>query len=260
MRVDVRLVGDVVALPLEEADERHLPDDRPLPARCERAVEGDAVRGCAAGRVHVVEALAAPVVVRLPGVHRDLDEDRGAARRRRADDEEDGRSLAALRPARQEEVRDVVPADGVARQLELVRDRPAGDGLAVPVGARMGLRGPLLVGAAAGNAADEAAARAAVPAHAVHLDAVAGRRRGRHVEVQRLAGQEAQLRRVALDARRGRLLREPGRRSRKRVLGLHRIRGPGGLCARAEREGEPEESCGSAHRRRIGRDPGGRAG
>jgi hypothetical protein len=80
--VDVGLVGDVVALALEEANERKLPDDRDLRAR-ERPVvgpvEGDLRRPHVLRIVELVQAEPAPAVVRLPGVHRHLDEDLGPA-------------------------------------------------------------------------------------------------------------------------------------------------------------------------------------
>ena len=74
--VDVGLVRDVGALPLEEADELDLPPHRGLRQPAERPVERDAIRA----RAHeVVQALAAPVVVGLPCVDGDLDQDAGAA-------------------------------------------------------------------------------------------------------------------------------------------------------------------------------------
>src|SRR5205807_8149976 len=111
-------------------------------------------------------------------------------------DEEHRRGLAAVEAARQDEVRDVVAADRVAGDEELVGDGPAGDGLAVRVRARVRLCRAGLVGRAAGDAADEPAAGAAVPAETVDLDAVVRGRRRRDVELDVLPRQDARLRRI----------------------------------------------------------------
>ena len=88
----------------------------------------------------------------------------------------------------------------------------------------------LLVTAARWDAAEQPSPAAAVPAEPVQLDPVSRRRAGAHMQVDRVAGLDADLGGVALQGmlvlgRQSLLGRSPGRRPGERVLGLNRIAG-----------------------------------
>lgn len=212
---------------LEEAHERVLPLER-LATRPRRPVvrplERDPVRTPAVGAEVVVQALAAPVVVRLPRVQRDLDEDRRLPARRRPDDDVGDCRSARLGSVREQEFDQVVAADGVFRHRQRVRDGPAGvEPSRAEVRGRHGPRGALLGGGAARQARDATGAQAAVPAEPIDDDAVAGLRLRAHVQVHHAARQHARLGRVALDRTAGRRRRQPVHGPALRVLGRDRI-------------------------------------
>ena len=158
-----------------------------------RAVEADVVRALQAGRVEVVQALAAPRVVRLPRVHRHLDQNRCPALGIRAYDERH-RPARAIR--QRDETHEVVATHPVLRDLDGVRDRPGCADRArcrVCDGRVVDLTGAVLE--ACGQTPDEPRPRARVPAQAEDLDPVAPA--ARDVKVQRFAGADARLGGVA---------------------------------------------------------------
>ena len=176
VRVAVGLVGHVVALALEEAHELDLPPHRCLRHLAERPVEGDPV--CARA-VEVVEALAAPAVVRFPRVDRDLDEEARSDRLLALTQNEEGRGGATLvRPVREDRLHEVVAARPVRVALDRVGHGPAGTdrrrGRGRAVGNRdLGARLSLLVGVAARDARDEPRSGSSVPAEPVDGEAIA---------------------------------------------------------------------------------------
>jgi hypothetical protein len=191
--VDVGRVRDVVALAFEEAHELDSPgEELPLRAGCPRTVERDVGRGAVAAVR--IEALASPRVVRLPGVHGRDDEDLGADGRLRLHDEEDAARRAAVN---RDEPGRVVPARPVLADGDGVRHRPrrahfSGD----RIGCGPRLSRTLRRRRAAREAFDQAAAGASVPAEAIDVHAVRGGRGGRHVQVDGLAGERAELGRI----------------------------------------------------------------
>src|SRR5437868_14037875 len=184
VRVDVRLVRDVVPVALEEAYEVVLRVERALRGVHERAIERDAHRVHQIRAVERVEALPAPRIVRLPCVDGHLHEDARVLRRRLADDEDDPAArIVVVAGARVAEERVVVAAR-----------RRRGNGVRVrhgPVGAKDAGLPPvplaLLLAAATRDARHQPRAETAVPAEAVDLDAIAIARRA-DVEMDRLPG------------------------------------------------------------------------
>src|SRR6476659_8032121 len=109
-RIDVGLVRDVVAGAFEEANQRQLPAERALrtgQGPVERPVERHLDRLVTVGAREWIQALAAPAVVRLPGVDGNLDEHCGG-RPRLPNDQVRRRRAARLWAVEQERSHEVV--------------------------------------------------------------------------------------------------------------------------------------------------------
>src|SRR5262245_30026791 len=235
IRVEVGLVGDVVAFTLQEADELDLPLPGRLVAARQRPLEGDA-RRTTARRVGVVKALPAPRVVRLPRVHRDLHEDRGSALGVRADDERLEGRFPLLNPGSELELCDVEAARPAGRDRQFVRHRPSGTGPAA-LRCRI-LRAVGVLPAVLRNAGEPAPAEPVVPAQPEDVDVVGLGRLRRDVEVDRPAGGDGDFRAVALDRRSANVGPRPFGGSLLRVLCRDGV--PGRECC--EKNGEEAQS------------------
>ncbi len=267
IRIDVGEVADVVAIALEPADHRVLGVEQPVLGRRiagrERPVVADLV-GVSGGSA--VQAVAAVLVVRLPGRVRGLDEEVGLAVVVANDECDMARQIAAVRPrasAGQCRCRNVASI-GTAHEAETA-PVPAVD--QVVVGGAIGERARgLALRQRCGrlDRGDKARAQPAVVAKPVDVDPVVGRRRV-DLEVDRLALVDADVRRKALDRRIACAGDVPGRLRRagqavlsddlvqRRVAGASGAHRHGGIQKEQWREdGDPHDETEDTFPRRIG--------